>query len=510
MIGSHLVRGALLTVAALALPAIASAQSAPNLLHFQANLKDASAVPLNGNQSLTCSIYATSSGGSALWTETQTVNAVDGLVNAVLGDTTSLPTNLFDNNSRWLEVQVNADPAMTPRIRLAAAPYARAAADVPDADITPNSVTINGFPVINSNGDWIGNPTGLAGPAGPAGATGPQGPQGDAGPQGPQGDPGVAGPTGPIGPTGATGPAGSDTVSTAPTGTTTTLFSDANVTLRATPNPAGGGSPLTVGTGFTGAQGQPLYKLFNNTITEMIYTDAELGGQSGTITKIAFFQNAAVSFTMPNWEIRMKDTATAALTTVVTATPEGSTGTIVVGPAATLSPTLAAPGWYEITLTTPFAHTAGNNLLIYTRETPTAWVSGGPQYRYTTQATTMMHYAASDSLNPPTSFTALTSRPNIQITPFVQPAGPLEIQFAPANGAQWSWAGTYGDTQGTAITVTANTATPGIGVFQPIQIMNTGNSRLQFRLEPTLGGTSYVFDVLRHGGLLTTLSRSSP
>jgi hypothetical protein len=557
MIGSHLVRGALLTVAALALPAIASAQSAPNLLHFQANLKDASAVPLNGNQSLTCSIYATSSGGSALWTETQTVNAVDGLVNAVLGDTTSLPTNLFDNNSRWLEVQVNADPAMTPRIRLAAAPYARAAADVPDADITPNSVTINGFPVINSNGDWIGNPTGLAGPAGPAGATGPQGPQGDAGPQGPQGDagvagaqgdpgpagptgltgdagpqgpqgdagpqgpqgdPGVAGPTGatgatgPTGPTGATGPAGSDTVSTAPTGTTTTLFSDANVTLRATPNPAGGGTPLILGNvANTTYQGQPLYKLFNNTVTEMIYTDAELGGQSGTITKIAFFQNSNLStFSMPNWEIRMKDTATATLTTVVTATPEGTTGTVVVGPGASLGTSTTAAGWFEITLTTPFAHTAGNNLLIYTRETPTAWVSGGPQYKYTTTTGTLMHYAASDSLNPPTSFTALTSRPNIEIFPFVQPAGPLEIQFAPANGAQWSWAGTYGDTQGSTITVTANTATPGIGVFQAVQIMNTGNSRLQFRLEPTLGGTSYVFDVLRHGGLLTTLSRSSP
>ena len=549
MIGSKLLRAAVFAVAPLGLATALAAQSAPNLLHFQANLKDASAVPLSGNQTLTTAIFSTATGGTALWTETQTVTAVNGVCNAVLGDTTSLPANLFDGNARWLEVQLNADPPMVPRFRMASVPFARAAADVPGSDITPNSVTINGVPVINSVGDWVGNPTGLsgpagpigpAGPAGPAGATGdagpqgvqgdtgpagatgdagpagpqgdpgPQGLQGDPGPQGVQGDPGPAGTTGATGPIGPAGPAGTDALSTAPTGTTTTLFSDANVTLRATPNPAGGGSPLTLGTGLS-AQGQPLYKLFNNTITEMIYTDAELGGQSGTITKIAFFQNAAVSFTMPNWEIRMKDTATAVLTTVTTATPEGTTGTVVVGPGATLPPTLAAPGWYEITLTTPFVHTAGNNLLIYTRETPTAWVSGGPQYRYTTTiGPNLMHYAASDSLNPPTSFTALTSRPNIQITPFVQPAGPLEIQFAPSNGAQWSWAGTYGDTQGTSITVVANTATPGIGVFQPLQIMQTGNSRLQFRLEPTLGGTTYVFDVLRHGGLLTTLSRSSP
>jgi hypothetical protein len=291
---------------------------------------------------------------------------------------------------------------------------------------------------------------------------------------------------------------------------TTVLYSDADVTVRMTPNPAGGGSPLTLGTGLS-AQGQPLYKLFNNTITEMIYTDAELGGQSGSITKIAFFQNAAVSFTMPNWEIRMKDTATSLLTTVTTSTPEGSTGTIVVGPAATLSPTLAAPGWYEITLTTPFAHVAGNNLLIYCRETPTAWVSGGPQYRYTTTGTTMMHYAASDSLNPPTSFTALTSRPNIEIFPFVQPAGPPEIQFAPNNGAAWTFTGFYGDTQGGTMITDANTVTPGIGVFQAIRILNSANSRLQFRLEQTTGGSSaYVFDVLRHGSTVTALSRKVP
>ena len=551
MLGSHFVRAALVTVAALALPAVVAAQT-PNLLHFQANLKDASAVPLNGNQSLTCAIYSTATGGVALWTETQTVTAVGGLVNAVLGDTTSLPANLFDSNNRWLEVQVNADPPMTPRIRLAAAPYARAAADVPGGDITPNSVTINGLPVINSAGDWVGNPTGLVGPTGPAGATGPQGPQGDAGAQGPQGDagpqgaqgdPGVQGPQGdagpqgpqgdagpqgvqgdagpqgvqgdpgPSGPTGATGPAGpagTDTLSTAATGTTTTLFSDANVTLRAQPNPIGGGSPLTIGAGFSGSIDKPLYKLFNNTVVEVIYTDAEMGGQSGTITKIAFFQNASNAATMPNWEIRMKDTPTATLASGTIASPEGLTGTVVVGPGATLPTPLGAAGWYEITLTTPFAHTGGNNLLIYFREALTPWISGGPQYRYTTTTGTLMHYAGSDSLNPPTSFTASTSRANIQITPFVQPPGPLEIQFAPADGASWSWAGAYGDTQGNSTFAIANTATPGIGVFQTIQAMNTGNSRLQFRLEPTLGGTTYVFDVLRHGNAVTTLSRSSP
>ncbi|HJP19090.1 MAG: hypothetical protein CMD96_03515 [Gammaproteobacteria bacterium] len=46
-------------------------------------------------------------------------------------------------------------------------------------------VAINGTTVIDSNGQWVGDPTGLQGPAGPAG--GPEGPAGPAGPQGPEG-----------------------------------------------------------------------------------------------------------------------------------------------------------------------------------------------------------------------------------------------------------------------------------------------------------------------------------
>lgn len=50
MIGSKLLRAAVFAVAPLGLATALAAQSAPNLLHFQANLKDASAVPLSGNR----------------------------------------------------------------------------------------------------------------------------------------------------------------------------------------------------------------------------------------------------------------------------------------------------------------------------------------------------------------------------------------------------------------------------------------------------------------------------
>jgi len=238
MFSLHEFRRALLAVAACALLGTAGAQTAPNLLHFQARLNTNTGTPLTGAHALRVAIYATPTGGSALWQETQTVTALNGVVNTLLGGTTILPTNLFDGSNLYMGLKVDTDPEMTPRNLIASTPYARAAADVPNADITPNSVTINGTPVIDSSGQWVGSPTGLVGPAGATGATGatgstgvqgatgpigPQGPLGPmgtqgpagttgdagaAGPQGPQGDAGAVGGPGPAGATGAQGPIG--------------------------------------------------------------------------------------------------------------------------------------------------------------------------------------------------------------------------------------------------------------------------------------------------------------
>jgi len=76
-------------------------------------------------------------------------------------------------------------------------------------DLEATSYSVAGVgPVIDSAGQWVGDPTGLAGPAGPTGPTGPQGEPGPAGIQGPTGEQGLQGETGPAGPTGPTGPQG--------------------------------------------------------------------------------------------------------------------------------------------------------------------------------------------------------------------------------------------------------------------------------------------------------------
>ena len=47
------------------------------------------------------------------------------------------------------------------------------AKDVRDEDIHPATVSIGDTEVINAEGQWVGDPTGLIGPQGPAGADGP-------------------------------------------------------------------------------------------------------------------------------------------------------------------------------------------------------------------------------------------------------------------------------------------------------------------------------------------------
>ncbi len=212
--------GVLTLLCGLALPV--DAQSPPPLLNLQLRLSDSVGVPLSGSVTLVVTLYDAPLSGSVLYTETQTVTAANGVVNLLLGANVPLDPADFGGGDRWLGLRVGADPEMTPRMRVGSVPFAlragssASADDVPGMDITPNSVTVNGVPVIDSTGNWVGNPSGLVGPTGPAGAAGsagPTGPSGASGATGPtgagaQGATGPTGPLGPAGPAGATGPTG--------------------------------------------------------------------------------------------------------------------------------------------------------------------------------------------------------------------------------------------------------------------------------------------------------------
>ncbi len=196
---------------------IGSARGAiPQIINYQGQLMDADGAALNGSFDFTFTIYDADTGGLALWAETiSSVPVQDGLFQVSLGSTS--PLDLPFNNSYWLEITIDGD-TLTPRQHLTSIGQALNAQDVIGSDIHPNSISIDGVgEVINAAGQWVGDPTGLIGPAGPTGPQGiqgiqgptgdigPQGPQGNIGPTGPQGIQGIQGPTGDIGPQGPQG-----------------------------------------------------------------------------------------------------------------------------------------------------------------------------------------------------------------------------------------------------------------------------------------------------------------
>jgi hypothetical protein len=122
-----------------ALPA--AAISLPMRIPFQGKLIDpATNNPKNGTMTMTFSIYSAPSGGSALFTETQSVTVVNGAFAVQIGTSTPLSEDLFSGASAYLGVTVSPDAEMTPRQPLSMSPYSFTAAQlVQDGDIRINA-----------------------------------------------------------------------------------------------------------------------------------------------------------------------------------------------------------------------------------------------------------------------------------------------------------------------------------------------------------------------------------
>jgi len=89
-------------------------------INYQGKLTDAAGNPLTGTYTVTFKLYEASSGGTALATDTHTVQASIGLF------TTQITANpsFFDGRALWLGIKVGADAEMTPRQEIIPVPYA--------------------------------------------------------------------------------------------------------------------------------------------------------------------------------------------------------------------------------------------------------------------------------------------------------------------------------------------------------------------------------------------------
>ena len=105
---------------------IASAPAAfaqDQVISFQGVLTDASGQPLaDGNHALSFAMYDVQSGGTALWTESQSIATTGGLFHAQLGSVT--PIGLAFDRQYWLGIRVDGAAELGPRTALTIAPYA--------------------------------------------------------------------------------------------------------------------------------------------------------------------------------------------------------------------------------------------------------------------------------------------------------------------------------------------------------------------------------------------------
>lgn len=121
---SHLSRIMLLAVV-LCLASVAGA-AVPQLINFQGVLNTPGGSPVpDANYSVTFSIYDTPTGGTALWTENQSVSTTDGVFSVLLGSVTTFPDSTFEGSDRYLGVSVQPDPEMLPRQKLASVAYSQ-------------------------------------------------------------------------------------------------------------------------------------------------------------------------------------------------------------------------------------------------------------------------------------------------------------------------------------------------------------------------------------------------
>lgn len=101
----------------------------PNTMPYHGYLTNSAGQPVNGTVSVAFALYDVPSGGTALWSETQSTNVVAGVLATDLGNTVGLTAPLFDN-PLYLGITVGTDPEMAPRLRLGSVPFARNAGGI--------------------------------------------------------------------------------------------------------------------------------------------------------------------------------------------------------------------------------------------------------------------------------------------------------------------------------------------------------------------------------------------
>ena len=133
----------------------------PMMVNHEGLLLGEDGLPMEGLVILRLSIYEQQIGGAPIWFEEYQVELIDGYYTVQLGSERDL-TGLFGAAPRYLGIEVNHGEELSPRRRLLSVPYAITAQNAV-GDISPNSISLGGLLVIDSDGNWVGPPVPGAG-----------------------------------------------------------------------------------------------------------------------------------------------------------------------------------------------------------------------------------------------------------------------------------------------------------------------------------------------------------
>lgn len=105
-------------------------------LQYQGLLTDPLGTPVaDGEYDLTFRFYPSATGGTALWTEPQTVQVRRGVFHTVLGHIEPIPASIDFSRALWLSIRIEGSGELSPRFALSGTPYALFALAVPDSSI---------------------------------------------------------------------------------------------------------------------------------------------------------------------------------------------------------------------------------------------------------------------------------------------------------------------------------------------------------------------------------------
>jgi hypothetical protein len=120
------------TFAAILLPvlmftvfAAVSLAGTPTAINYQGRLTTLAGTPVDdGTYSIMFTIYDAASGGTIVWNEKESVTTSGGLFAVLLGTDTPIGDDVFKGTTRYLGIQMQGEPEMTPRVAIVTVPYA--------------------------------------------------------------------------------------------------------------------------------------------------------------------------------------------------------------------------------------------------------------------------------------------------------------------------------------------------------------------------------------------------